>query len=169
MRCTSVGNKSEYGFCDGLRDSVPIGLGYLSVSFGFGVSAVASGIPALVAVLISLTNLTSAGQVAGVAVMAAGGGLLEMALTQLTINLRYSLMSISLTQRLDSTMNTLRRAVVGFGVTDEIFAVAVSKPGVVGPKYTDLSASPTSAGHSGRCSARWRAIFCPRRSKMRSE
>ena len=135
MRCTSVGNKSEYGFCDGLRDSVPIGLGYLSVSFGFGVSAVASGIPALVAVLISLTNLTSAGQVAGVAVMAAGGGLLEMALTQLTINLRYSLMSISLTQRLDSTMNTLRRAVVGFGVTDEIFAVAVSKPGVVGPKY----------------------------------
>lgn len=135
MRRKSVGNKSKYRFRDGLKDSVPIGLGYLSVAFGFGVSAVASGIPALVAVIISLTNLTSAGQVAGVAIMAAGGGLVEMALTQLTINLRYSLMSISLTQRLDSTMNTFRRAVVGFGVTDEIFAVAVSKPGVVGPKY----------------------------------
>lgn len=127
--------RSGYGFRDGLRDSVPIGLGYISVAFGFGVSAVASGLPSLVAVLISLTNMTSAGQVAGVAIMAAGGGLVEMALTQLTINLRYALMSISLTQRLDSGMNGLRRAIVGFGVTDEIFAVAVSKPGVVGARY----------------------------------
>ncbi len=127
--------KSSYGFRDGLRDSVPIGLGYISVAFGFGVSAVASGLPSLVAVLISLTNMTSAGQVAGVAIMAAGGGLIEMALTQLTINLRYALMSISLTQRLDAGMNSLRRAIVGFGVTDEIFAVAVSKPGVVGARY----------------------------------
>lgn len=135
MRRDGVAVKSEYGFLAGLRDSVPIGLGYLSVSFGFGVSAVASGLSSLVAVLISLTNMTSAGQVAGVAIMAAGGGLFEMALTQLTINLRYALMSISLTQRLDAGMNGLRRAIVGFGVTDEIFAVAVSKPGVVGARY----------------------------------
>ncbi|MDY4898880.1 MAG: AzlC family ABC transporter permease [Eubacteriales bacterium] len=135
MRHSSIAQKSEYGFLQGLRDSTPIGLGYLSVAFGFGVSAVADGIPALVAVIISLTNMTSAGQVAGVAVMATGGGLIEMALTQLTINLRYSLMSISLTQHFDSSMNGIRRALVGFGITDEIYAVAASKPGTVGARY----------------------------------
>lgn len=119
----------------GLRDSIPIGLGYLSVSFGFGITAVSRGIPALISVIISLTNLTSAGQVAGVAVIAASGTLIEMALTQLTINLRYSLMSISLSQKLAPAFNTFHRTLAGFGITDEIFAVASSKDGFITPGY----------------------------------
>ena len=86
---------SPYHFGNGFVDGIPIGLGYLSVSFGFGISAVGDGLRFLEALIISMTNLTSAGQVAGVAVIVAGGTVIEMILTQLVINLRYSLMGIS--------------------------------------------------------------------------
>ena len=128
-------NLSKYTFKEGLSDSVSIGLGYLSVSFGFGIAAATGGLSPLIALLISLTNMTSAGQVAGVGVILAAGSLLEMALTQLTINLRYSLMSISLSQKLDRSFNFLHRAICGFGMTDEIFAVASSKKGNICPRY----------------------------------
>lgn len=126
---------SPYRYHDGLRDGLPIGLGYLSVSFGFGISAVGEGIRVLEALIISMTNLTSAGQLAGVTVIVALGTLLEMALTQLVINLRYSLMGITLTQRLDNRCSTPHRLLMSFGITDEIFAVAASKPYPVGPSY----------------------------------
>lgn len=126
---------SPYRYCEGLKDGLPIGLGYLSVSFGFGITAVGEGLRILEALLISMTNLTSAGQVAGVTVIVAAGTLLEMILTQLVINLRYSLMGITLTQRLDGRCTTPRRMLMSFGMTDEIFAVAVSKPHPVGPTY----------------------------------
>lgn len=131
-----MSNKSsKYTFRNGVSDSIPIGLGYLSVSFGFGIAAATGGMSPLVALIISLTNMTSAGQVAGVGVILAAGSLLEMALTQLTINLRYSLMSISLSQKLDSSFSFIHRAICGFGMTDEIFAVASSKKGSICPKY----------------------------------
>ena len=117
-------------FIKGIKDGIPICLGYLSVSFGFGILAVGLGLSILSAVGISLTNLTSAGQVAGVGIIAAGGSLLEMALTQLVINIRYSLMGISLSQKLDGSFNTFHRMVASFGITDEIFAVAVSQKSV---------------------------------------
>ena len=121
-------------FIKGIKDGIPICLGYLSVSFGFGILAVGLGLSILSAVGISLTNLTSAGQVAGVGIIAAGGSLLEMALTQLVINIRYSLMGISLSQKLDGSFNTFHRMVASFGITDEIFAVAVSQK-YVSPFY----------------------------------
>lgn len=117
-------------FIKGIRDGIPICLGYLSVSFGFGILATGLGLSILAAVGISLTNLTSAGQVAGVGIIAAGGSLIEMALTQLVINIRYSLMGISLSQKLDGSFNTFHRLAASFGITDEIFAVAVSQKSV---------------------------------------
>ena len=126
---------SPYRYHHGLKDGIPIGLGYLSVSFGFGITAVGKGMKALYAILISMTNMTSAGQVAGVVIIAAAGSILEMVLTQLVINLRYSLMGISLTQRLDSRCTTPHRMLMSFGMTDEIFALASSKPYPVGPSY----------------------------------
>ncbi len=122
-------------FKRGLKDGIPIALGYLSVSFGFGIMAVNNGISVLAAVVISLTNLTSAGQVAGIAVIAAGGTYIEMALTQLIINLRYALMSLSLSQKLDKKFTFLSRLAVSFGITDEIFAVASGKSGEVSKHY----------------------------------
>ena len=90
-------------FFKGIVHGIPIALGYLSVSFGFGITAVRAGLSVAAAVGISASNLTSAGQAAGVEIIAAGGTLLEMALTQLIINLRYSLMGLSLSQKLDSS------------------------------------------------------------------
>lgn len=111
-------------FLKGLSHGVPIALGYLSVSFGFGIVAVGLGISVLDAVLISVSNLTSAGQAAGVEIIAAAGGLVEMLLAQLVINIRYALMGFSLSQRLDDSFTTPKRLLLSFGITDEVFAVA---------------------------------------------
>ncbi len=122
-------------FWKGVRHGIPIALGYLSVSFGFGIQVIQSGFSVWIATIISMTNLTSAGQLAGLTVMAAGGTYLEMAMTQLVINLRYSLMAISLSQKLDSTFNIPRRCLTAFGITDEIFAVASSQEGKITARY----------------------------------
>ena len=113
-------------FKEGLRDGVPIALGYLSVSFSIGIMALSSGINVFQAAFMSLTNLTSAGQFAGIAVIASAGTLLELILTQFIINLRYALMSLSLSQKLPEDMPLWRRMIIAFGNTDEIFAVAMS-------------------------------------------
>ncbi len=122
-------------FCKGLRDGIPIALGYFSVSFGFGILCINLGLSVAAAVGISMTNLTSAGQVAGVGIIAAGGTLVEMALTQLVINLRYSLFGMSLSQKLDPSFTTPHRVLASFGITDEIFAVAYAQPGQLKPAY----------------------------------
>ena len=110
------------GFATGLRDGIPIALGYFTVSIAFGLAAAAIGFPTLGLALMSATNLSSSGQFAGVAVVA-GGTVIELALTTLLVNLRYLLMSMSLSQRLEPGTSTVGRLVVAYGVTDEIFAV----------------------------------------------
>ena len=110
--------KETNSFSQGLRDGMPICLGYLSVAFAFGIFTVSHGLTAWEAVMISMTNVTSAGQLAAVPIIAGGGSLFELALTQFVINMRYSLMSVSLSQN-----------------TDEVFAVAISKGAPLGRKY----------------------------------
>ncbi len=122
-------------FGQGIRHGIPIALGYLSVSFAFGLQAAEAGLSPLMAVLISMTNVTSAGQLAGLNLMVHGATLTEIALTQLTINIRYALMSLSLSQKLDDSMTTPHRLLFSFCNTDEIFAVASSQPGMVGKVY----------------------------------
>lgn len=112
-------------FRNGLKDGLPIALGYFAVSFSFGILAIKGGLSTLQAALTSLTNLTSAGQFAGLQVIIAGGTIAEMILTQFIINLRYALMSLSLTQKLDKSVTLKQRFVIAFGNTDEIFAVAM--------------------------------------------
>ena len=133
-------------FIKGLLYGIPIGLGYLSVSFGFGILAVKSGLSVLEASLISLTNLTSAGQAAGVEVIAAGGTLLEMALVQLTINIRYALMALSLSQKLDQSFTLPHRLLAAYGITDEIFAVCASQEEKLLPTYMYGIISISTAG-----------------------
>ena len=122
-------------FKKGIRDGIPIGLGYFAVSFTFGMMAVSGGLSVWQAVLISLTNLTSAGQFAGLEIIIAGGSYWEIALTQLIINLRYCLMSFSLSQKLQRDIPWAHRYAVAFGVTDEIFGVSASQPGKLSPYY----------------------------------
>lgn len=103
--------------------SLPVALGYIPVSFSFGMLAVAGGIEPLWAVIISMTNVTSAGQFAGIGIISAMGSLTEMAVTTFVINLRYMLMSLALTQKIQN-MPLGKRLITAFGITDEIFAVA---------------------------------------------
>lgn len=122
-------------FKQGLKHGIPIAIGYFSVSFTFGIMAVAEGISPWAAALISLTNVTSAGQFAGLTLMVNGATLFEMILTQFIINLRYALMSLSLSQKLKENTGTLKRMLIAFANTDEIFAVAINYPGDVTPIY----------------------------------
>lgn len=122
-------------FTRGIKDGLPICFGYFAVSFTFGMMAVSQGLTVGQAVLISATNLTSAGQFAGLPIIAAGASYTEMAMTQLVINLRYSLMSFALSQKLDKKMPFFHRFIMAYGVTDEIFGVSVSQEGRVSSNY----------------------------------
>lgn len=131
QQSTAQTSQMQVGFMDGL----PIALGYFAVSFAFGLVVVEGGLSAWIAGLISLTNLTSAGQFAGVQLIFAHRPLFEIALTTLLINLRYMLMSLSLSQKIHPGMGLIQRLVIGFGITDEIYAVAISRPGLLGTRY----------------------------------
>ena len=122
-------------FRKGMYDGIPIMLGYLSVSFGFGILAVKCGLSVFASGMISLTNITSAGQAAGVEIIAAGGTILEMILVQITINMRYSLMALSLSQRLDKNFTPIHRLIASYGITDEIFALCAAQKEKLRPSY----------------------------------
>ena len=115
-----------------MRAGTPICIGYFSVSFGFGAMAVSMGLNIWEAVLISASNLTSAGQVAGLTVIAAGGTIIEMILTQLVINSRYGLMGLALGQRFGPSVGSGKRLAAAFFDTDEVFALGMSQEGGTG-------------------------------------
>lgn len=118
--------KKKY-FFKGIKDGLPICFGYLSVAFAFGIFSVGNGLTVGEAVVISMTNVTSAGQLSAVPIIVSGGTLFELALTQFIINLRYSLMSVSLSQKFDKTIRLFDRFLLAFVNTDEVFAVASSQ------------------------------------------
>lgn len=122
-------------FISGLTDGIPICLGYLSVSFAFGIFTTEQGLTPLEALMISMTCVTSAGQLAAVPIIASGGSLIALALSQLVINSRYALMSISLTQKFGPDIRFVDRLWIAFGNTDEIFAVASGHKGPVSKWY----------------------------------
>lgn len=135
-----MGSKSENSFSgpfrEGIRDGIPICIGYFAVSFAFGIQAAGLSLSVFQASMLSALNLTSAGQLAGIQVIAAGGSYLEMAVIQLVINLRYLLMSTALSQKIDPHLPTAQRLGIAYGITDEIFAVSVAKEGVLSPFYS---------------------------------
>lgn len=123
-------------FKKGIKDGIPIFLGYLAVSFTFGIAAKNAGISVGEAVIISATNVTSAGQFAALDIIANSASYIEMAITQFIINLRYSLMSSALSQKISHKMPFLHRFVMAFGVTDEIFALSANVDGKLSPFYS---------------------------------
>ena len=120
----------------GLKAGIPIALAYFAVAFTFGMMSVQGGLTVLDSVIISLTNLTSAGQFAALDIIIAQGSLWELALNQLVINLRYCLMSFTISQKLDKRYPFFHRFFVSFGMTDEIFAVTAALPGKSSPFFS---------------------------------
>lgn len=127
---------NKINYIDGMRDGIPIALGYLAVSFSLGIAAKNAGITALQATIMSLTNSTSAGEFAAISAICAGSTYLEMALMQFVINLRYMLMSCALSQKINSSFSVPYRLIMGFGVTDEIFGISVARKNKLNPFYT---------------------------------
>ena len=125
-----------------MRAGVPIGLGYLSVSFTFGIMAIASGLAWWQAVIISMTTVTSAGQLSAIGTMAVPGQYAAMLVSQATINLRYAFMSMSLSQKTSKSFRGIWRWILGFFMTDEIFAVASAEKTVSVRFFCGLSVAP---------------------------
>ncbi len=134
--------KSDHAFRRGFHAGIPIGLGYFSVSISFGILAVSYGFSWWQAVLISTLTVTSAGQFAGINTMVHPGQYIAMLVSQLTINVRYSMMSVSLSQKVDSAFGKAARWLFGFFITDEIFAVAAAEKTVTKPFMAGLAIAP---------------------------
>ena len=123
-------------FKEGCRDAIPICLGYMAVSFAFGIEASKIGMTVFQAAMTSLLNVTSAGQFSALEVIARNGSFIELAILQFIINLRYMLMSCALSQKLDPGLGTGHRLGISYGVTDEIFGVSVLRKGKLYPLYS---------------------------------
>jgi len=134
---------------EGLRDGIPIALGYLAVSFSLGVAAKNAGLSPLQGFFASLFNNASAGEYAGFTVIAADAPYFEILLITLIANARYLLMSCALSQKFSPDTSLIHRIFVGYDVTDEIFGITIARPGILDPFYTYgaiLIAAPAWAG-----------------------
>lgn len=121
---------------EGIRDGIPIGLGYLAVSFSLGIAARNSGLTPIQSFIVSFLCNASAGEYAGFTVIAAGAAYYEIALITLIANARYLLMSCALSQRMSGKMPLLHRMLVAFDITDELFGIAIARPGDLNPNYS---------------------------------
>ena len=123
-------------FIRGMRNGLPIGLGYLAVSFSLGIAARSAGLSAAQGFLVSLLCNASAGEYVGFTIIAAGASYIEMAIATFIANMRYLLMSCALSQRMAPGTSLLHRLVIGFDITDEVFGITIARPGFVNPVYT---------------------------------
>lgn len=135
--------KNKYSFSgnipvllQGMRDGIPIGLGYLAVAFSLGIAARSAGLTAVQGFLASLFTNASAGEYAVFSLMAAGAAYVEVVIVTIVTNARYLLMSCALSQRMAEDTPLLHRLLTGFCVTDEIFGISVARPGHLNPYYT---------------------------------
>ena len=123
-------------FLKGMKDGLPVALGYLAVSFTLGIAAVKSGLTPFQAFATSALNNTSAGEFAAFSLIGAGVSYMEIALTTLILNMRYILMSCALSQKIDKNTPIVHRFLMAYDVTDEIFGLSMMSEGRLDPKYT---------------------------------
>lgn len=122
-------------FLAGLRDGVPIGLGYFAVAFTLGITAGKAGMNALQSSLMSALMLASAGEFAAISMIGSGAGFMEMIITTVVINMRYLLMSSALSQKVQQNRPFFHRIFMSYAVTDEIFGISMAVPGKLNPFY----------------------------------
>ena len=122
-------------FLYGLHDGIPIGLGYLAVSFGLGISCRTAHLSPFQGFLLSLLNNASAGEYGGITVIAGDAGFLMMVLMMLVVNARYMLMSCALSQHLAPGTSLAQRLFLAFDLTDELFGISIAQPGYLSVWY----------------------------------
>ena len=123
-------------FQEGMKDAIPIGLGYFAVAFSLGIAARNAGMNAVQGFLLSFLNNASAGEYAGITVIAANASYIEIAVVTLIANARYLLMSCAMGQRLKPGLSFGHRLLMGYDITDELFGIAIARPGYLEPFYT---------------------------------
>lgn len=128
-------NRNKNAFINGIRDGIPIALGYFSVAFSLGIVAKKAGLNPFQGFLSSMLNHASAGEYAEFTVIMANAPYLEMAFVILVTNIRYLLMSCALSQKFNSDTSYVHRFLVGFGITDEIFGISIGRSGALNPFY----------------------------------
>jgi len=128
-------NQNSKWYKKGLRDGIPIALGYFAVSFTLGIVAKNAGLSAFQAILAAALTNASAGGYAGFTLISENASFLEMAITQFIVNARYLLMAAALSQKLDPKTSTLHRSLIAFDVTDEIFGISIGVKGALNPFY----------------------------------
>lgn len=126
-------NRSE--LVKGMRDGVPIGLGYFAVAFSLGITAKSIGLTPITCMITSILCHASAGEYAVYTVIGENAAYLEMAVMVLVANARYLLMSAAMSQRMDSSLSFLHRLIMGFGITDELFGISIARSGMLNPNY----------------------------------
>lgn len=136
MRKTISTVNNKKAMKEGIRDGIPIGLGYLAVSFSLGIAVKKAGMTPIQGFIASMLCNASAGEYAGFTLIAAGATFLEMAVVTLITNARYMLMSCAMSQRLDPKTPLRHRLLMGFYITDELFGIAIARPGYLNPFYT---------------------------------
>ena len=133
-------------FLKGMRDGVPIALGYFAVAFTLGITAGKAGMNALQSSLMSALMLASAGEFAAISMIGSGAGVMEMIVTTVVINMRYLLMSSALSQKVQQNRPFLHRIFMSYAVTDEIFGISMTVPGKLNPFYQYGAASVAAPG-----------------------
>lgn len=135
MKALNINNENKKAFAEGLQNGIPIGLGYLAVSFSLGIAAKNAGLSAFQGLIASFLCSASAGEYAAFTLIADNAPYIEMALITLIVNARYMLMSCAMSQRINPQMKLRHRLAMSFGITDEIFAVSIARPGYLNPYY----------------------------------
>lgn len=136
--------KNKTSFTRGMKDGIPIGLGYLAVSFSLGIAARNAGLSPFQGLLASFLCSASAGEYAGFTVIAANASYFEIAVATFVANIRYLLMGCALSQRLDGKTPLRHRLLLAFHLTDELFGIAISRKGEINPYY-NFGAALTAA------------------------
>lgn len=136
MKSTTLNNSNKQIFTEGMRDGLPIGLGYFAVAFSLGIAAKSAGLNPFQAFLASFMCNASAGEYAGFALIAAGASYLEVAVMTLIVNARYLLMSFAMSQRMKPGTKMRHRFCMSYDITDELFAIAIAREGYLNPFYT---------------------------------
>lgn len=135
MRDTDNPMSSQKVLLEGMRDGIPIGLGYFAVAFALGITARNAGFTAFQGFLASAGVYASAGQYIGFTLYAANATVLQLIIMTVITNARYLLMGLALNQRLPEGTPLWKRILTGITITDEIFAITIARPGRLDPFY----------------------------------
>lgn len=125
----SVGSipASSEGLRAGVRAALPVALGYLPAAFAFGAAATGIGLDVAEVGAMSAIVFSGANQAFLLAAIPAGMTVPMMVLLTGAASLRHLLYGLVLRDRVGGSRP--ERAVFAFGLTDEVFATALSESG----------------------------------------